>query len=566
VASLRYPLAERCNRYARAVASGRVPSNKWVRLACERHLRDLKESSNNKGYPFQFDKSKAERILRFGSNMVHVKGKWAGQHFILQDWQCFFLGVPFGWVRRSDGLRRFREIYGEIPRKSGKSPLGAIIGNYMAWADGEIGSETYSGATSMDQAYEVFRPAWMMVHNNPEFKELFGLELGGTVKNPGPIFRLKDASKFQPVIGNPGDGASPSCAIVDEYHEHRTSALYDTMRTGMVGREQPMLVVITTAGVDTSVPCYDMHLDARKVLEGSLQRDDWFCIMYGMDDEDDWQDFQNWEKANPNFGISVLEDALRARYHEALTNPAKKNINLCKHANKWMNAGVAWMNMVKWEACRDDTLTLEDFENEECWVGLDLANRIDIAAMRLVFRYQDGFVGFGRYYLPSETVRAKENGHYQKWVEDGLIVETDGARTDFGRIVEDLKGFAGRFVIKELAYDPKEATFLIQQIQEESWASFDCVEITQGPLLMSEPMKEWEGLIYSGNYAHNGDPVMTWMMGNVVKKQGRGGGPVKTYYPTKERDANKIDGPVAELMALARALVSTPSDVGIEVW
>ena len=451
-------------------------------------------------------------------------------------------------------------MYEEIARKNGKSPMGAIIGNYMAWADEEIGAEVYSGATSMEQAYEVFRPAWLQVHNNPEFKTLFGLELGGTVKNPGPIYRLKDGSRFQPVIGKPGDGASPSCAIVDEYHEHKTAALYDTMRTGMVGREQPMLAVITTSGVDTSAPCYDLHLDARKVLEGSLERDDLFAIIYGMDDEDDWQDFESWKKANPNFGVSVLEDALRSRHHEAMTNPAKKNINLCKHANKWMNAGVAWMNMVKWEACRDDTLTLEDFENEECWIGLDLANRIDIAALRIVFRYQDGFVGFGRYYLPSETVRAKENGHYQKWVEEGLLVETEGARTDFGRIVDDLEGFSGRFVIKELAFDPKEATFLIQEIQGKTWASFECIEITQGPALMSEPMKEWEGSIYSGNYAHNGDPVMTWMMGNVVKKQGRGGGPIKTYYPTKERDANKIDGPVAELMALGRALLSVDSD------
>jgi len=567
VASYKYPFAERANRYASAVAAGKVSVCQWVKMACQRHLADLK-ASKEKGYPFEFDKSKANRICVFGSNMLHTKGKWAGQKILLEDWQCFLIGVPFGWVRKSDGLRRFREMYAEIPRKNGKSIVGAIIGLYMLCADDEKGAEVFSGATSLDQAMEVFRPAWLMCHWNPDFKSHFEIELGGTSKNPGSIYRLNDSSRFQAVIGKPGDGSSPHCAIIDEYHEHKTPDLYDTMLTGMGARSQPLQAVMTTSGVDTSVPCYDKHIEAKKVLDGSLERDDLFAIVYSMDDEDDWQDFENWKKANPNFGVSIFGDFLRARHHEALTNPARKNIILCKHLNKWMNAGVAWMNMVKWDACRDDQLTMEDFDGHDCWLGLDLANRIDIAALRIVFKSGNGYAGFGRYYLPSDTVRAKENTHYQKWVEEGFLIETEGARTDFGRIKDDIEELAGRFNMRELAFDPKEATFLIQEIQQEPWAKFECVEISQGPVHMSEPMKEWEALIYAGQYTHNGDPVMTWMMSNVVKKQGRGGGPVKTYYPTKERDANKIDGPVAEIMAMSRAMlhVEEETDCGIEVW
>lgn len=179
MASYKYPFAERANRYARTVAAGKVSVCQWVEMACRRHLDDLK-ASKEKGYPYEFDKSKANRICVFGSNMRHTKGKWAGQKILLEDWQCFLLGAPFGWVRKSDGLRRFREMYAEIPRKNGKSIVGAIMGLYMLCADDEKGAEVFSGATSLDQAMEVFRPAWLMCHGNPDFKSHFEIELGGT--------------------------------------------------------------------------------------------------------------------------------------------------------------------------------------------------------------------------------------------------------------------------------------------------------------------------------------------------------------------------------------------------
>ncbi len=561
-----YPFTAQLHEYVDDVLSGAIPACKWVKLACERHLKNLKQSENE-DWPYRFDPRKVETVCRFASLMRHVKGKWAGQRIKLEPWQIFWFGSLFGWVRKTDGLRRFREGFCLIPRKNAKSTGAAVIGNFMLCADGEKGGEVYSGAGSLDQALEVFRPAWQMVERDTDFRDRFSLDLGGTTKNPGTIYRLSDGSRFAPVIGKPGDGASPHCGIVDEYHEQKSPELFDTLLTGMGARSQPLLLITSTAGVDTSVPCYDKQLEAEKVLEGVMERDDLFALIYTIDADDDWTDFNCWIKANPNFGVSIYEDFLRARHKEAMSNPARKNILLTKHLNLWQNAGQAWMDMLKWEGCKDSTLTLDAFAGQDCWLGLDLANRIDITALRIIFRHEDGFVGFGRYYLPEDTIRDEANSHYRQWLEQGWLTETDGATTDFRCVFDDLEALCRQFNVRELAYDPREATFLIQKIKEQEWAGFDCVEILQNPANLSEPTKEFERLIYAGEYHHCGDPVMTWMMSNCVLKQARGGGPIKTYFLTKERNAAKIDGPVAEIMALSRALrTQREAFVGVEVW
>lgn len=559
--------ATRATKYAQDVCDGSVLACELVKLACDRHLSDLKRQAVD-SFPYRWDASRGDRICQFAELMVHIKGKWAGKPIQLEDWQCFVLAVPFGWVRKSDGLRRFREIYAEIPRKNSKSTMGAIIGLYLAFADGELGAEVYSGASSLDQALEVFRPAWMMVDRNPDFKSHFGLECGGTAKNPGPIFRMKDASRFAPVVGKPGDGASPHGAIVDEYHEHPTPELYDTMKTGMGARQQPMQVVITTAGTDTSAPCFEHRGRVVEILRGTVENDELFGIIYGIDDGDDWKDFEVWRKANPNLGVSIFEDFLKARHREAMQSASRQNIILTKHLDKWMNAGRAWMNMAKWEACARPGMKPFDLQGRRAWLGMDLASKVDMAALVAVVEDGDGWSVFSRAYLPEDTVELPHNAHYRAWAASGFLVVTDGARTDFQRIEDDAREWAETFSVQELCFDPREASYLVQQIQ--TWASFECVEIPQAPAHMSEPMKELEGLVAAEKIHHDGDPVFSWMMGNVVLKHARGGGPVKYYYPAKEREAAKIDGPVALIMALKRALVGGGAQPSIyenaELW
>jgi phage terminase large subunit-like protein len=564
--------AEVAYQYCLDVNSGAIQACQYVKLACQRHLQNL-ERQEDPDYPYRFNppfkdnKAKrrpeswgpADARCSFSEKLPHVKGKWAGKKINLEPHQVFIQCCIWGWVKKKNGKRRFSVAYIEEPRKNGKSIDAATAGLYMLAADGEKGAEIYSGATTEKQALEVFRPAWQMVDRNPDMKEYFDLSLSGTQRNPTSIYRLSDLSRFEPLVGNPGDGASPHCAIIDEYHEHKTSDQYDTMDTGMGAREQPLIFVITTAGSDTSSPCYDMHLRAIKVLNGTLEDDSFFAIIFTIDAEDDWKDFNVWKKANPNYGVSIEQDYLKRKYNEAMTQAEKQNINLCKHLNVWTNAGVAWMNMAKWEACKDTSLKLEDFKGMPCYASLDLASKIDICALILLFAFDRGFACFGRYYLPEDTKNAAGNDHYVKWAKEGHIIITPGARTDFKYIEDDLKEIHQDHPIIELPFDPREATYLINNVMQ--WLEPDpqnprvCIEINQGPALMSEPMKELEALIYSQGIWHNDDPVLTWMIGNVVKKQGRNSGPVKYYYPAKEKNENKIDGAVALIMDVGRAML-----------
>ena len=532
--------ADVATQYAKDVVSGKINACLHVRNACQRHLDNI-EASKQPDYPYYWNEQAANKICKFASMMVHIKGKWAGKKIVLEPWQCFLLGVPFGWLRKKDNLRRFREIYAEIPRKNGKSIMGAIIGLYMFTADGEHGAEIYAGATSEKQALEVFTPARVMCLKNPQFSKYFGITVGA--KN---LARIDDASKFEPVIGKPGDGSSPHCALVDEYHEHSTPELYDTMLTGMGARSQPMLVVITTAGVDSSAPCYAKRDEAIKVLAGVIQNETLFTVVYTIDEKDDWTDISTWYKANPNAGVSIYDDYIEGRHTEAINNASRQNILKCKHLNVWSSTGNAWINMVKWAECRSD-MTMDEFFGEKCWIGIDLASKVDLTAMMFLFRRADEYYLFGKYYLPEETIERPENAHYQRWVAEGFLTATPGARTDFRYLMDDLFSILPNFDIEELAYDPHEAEMLMQEIREK--VSFPCIEINQMPANISEPMKEFEALYLAGQLHHDGDPVLAWQASNVVLKSHV----TKFYYPSKERTENKIDGIVAAIMALSRA-------------
>lgn len=585
--------------YCQLALADNLPNRKTCkleRLAYQRHLNDL-ERQYDEDFPYYFDEDSANTRCWFTENLPHTKGKWRGKLFILEAHQIFIDCCLFGWKKKTDGFRRFNLAYIKIPRKNGKSATSATTGLYMAFADGESGAEVYAGATTEAQAMMVFQPAWEMVKLTPEFAEYYGVTLAGTPKNPTSIYNPDDMSRFQPVVGKPGDGSSPNCAIVDEYHEHSTSVLFDAMDTGMGARDQALLLVITTAGSDTSSPCYTLEIEqAIPVLEGRLDKENMFVMIFGIDPEDSFEDWEAWKKANPNYMISINEDYLKGKYKDALTNVSQRNTLLTKHLNVWMNSGSAWCDIIKFKANARPDLKIEDFKGKPCVVAIDLASKIDIVAVEIMFELDElqykicprcgkpvlwennlyicadnkndlgcswqrktskQTVVFSKFYLPEETVNKKENGHYQKWVAKGLLTATEGSRTDFQKVEEDLQELNNNFIIKELIFDPKEASYLIQNIQK--WAGFECIEFTQGPAMISEPMKECEAMIVDGCFLHDGNEVLTWMFGNVIKKQGKSGGNVKYYYPTKQTEGNKIDGAVAAIMALARMMVDVDS-------
>ena len=535
--------------YAQAVVKGKIIACKWVKLACKRHLDDLK-ASKRKAYPYYFDEDAANKVCAFLSLMPHTKGKWARKRetIMLEPWQCFAFVALFGWKIKKNDRRRYRKAYFAVPRKNGKSIIGSGIGLYMFSVDGEFGAEVYSGATTEAQAWEVFRPAKQMLERTPQLLEVLGAEVWAkALLVPG------DGSRFEPVIGKPGDGASPSCAIVDEYHEHDTSELVDTMETGMGAREQPLLLMITTAGFNIAGPCYDQEVDAKKVLEGVLDDPELFALIYTIDEGDDWTKPAALRKANPNFGISVDEDFLLSMQRQAMQSAAKQTRFKTKHLNIWCSAKSAWLNMLEWAKCADFSLRREQLKGERCYLTLDLASRSDVCVLMLVFvREIEGkqhFYLFGDYYLPEAAIEnAEKNANaYRKWVIEGFLQQHDGAEIDFDLIEEDMLALVAEYGPDEVVFDPYRAAQLEQRLTKNG---ITAVELGQQVKNLSLPMKELESAIKAGRVHHDGNPMLTWMMSNVVAKLDA----KDNIYPRKEKPEQKIDGAVASIMGIARAI------------
>lgn len=543
--------AARAERYALDVVEGRIIAGRLVRLACQRHLDDLVRQDDPE-WPYRFDEDAAESVAGFVELMPHTKGKWASRRELikLEGWQLFIVCVVFGWLRKSDGLRRFRRVYTEVSRKNAKSTLTAAVGNYMLAADGEHGAEVYSGATSEKQAWEVFKPAKLMAEKTPEFRKFHGVEV-----NAKSIVVSETASKFEPIIGNPGDGASPTFAITDEYHEHTTSTQYDTMITGMGAREQPLSWVITTAGSDTSGPCYDLRTEVIAVLDGTVENDSLFGVVYTIDEGDDWTSREALQKANPNLGVSVFEDFLLQQQQDAINNPRKQSAFKTKHLNVWVTAASPYFNLEHWNRLGDESLQAEDFAADPCAIGVDLASKLDLAAVVRVFRRveDDGrphFYVFPRFYLPSERVMEPGLDHYAGWAAAGHLIATPTyAHTDYDAIEADIKADASSADVQVTYLDPHNATQVITHLQGEL-GDDRVLEFPQTTMRLSEPMKWVQALIEDGRIHHDGNPVMSWCIGNVTAQEDRN----ENVFPRKERPQNKIDGAVALIMATAGAM------------
>lgn len=539
------PHVKTARAYAQDVVKGTIPACGWVRKACQRQLSDLARWKGSDS-PYYFDQEAAELVCKFVELMPHVKGEWARKRLTLklQPWQCFILTTIFGWKKTKDNTRRFREAFILVPRKNGKSALVAPLGLYMLTRDGEEGAEVYCGASTEKQAWEVFGPAKLMAQRADSFASHYGVEVRAR-----SITVLSTASKFEPLIGNPGDGASPHMAIVDEYHEHDSPALYDTMITGMGARRQPLLVAITTAGYNLGGPCYDMQIRAQKMLDGVNKDEELFAIIYTIDDGDDWKDPETLRKANPNFGVSVMEDYLLSQQQKAIQNPSKQNAFKTKHLDVWCNAKSAAFNMASWERCCDESLSLSSFEGQDCFIGLDLASKNDLNAIVYLFPQEDGhFALFADFFLPEDALDNCHNADiYRGWARQGWITLTDGGMVDYDAIEERIEEMSRRFNVVEVPYDPFQASQLVSHLAE---TGLTMVEFGATVKNFSEPFKTLIALTDSGKIHHNGNMVLTWCISNTVAHMDA----KDNIYPRKDRPEYKIDGTVAAIMALGRAM------------
>ncbi len=541
--------------YAKNVVAGKVLTSKWVHLACQRQIKDLirfkgKESlyrfnpklTAKSGRPFY----PADNLCAFIERLPHVKGPLAGESIRLEPWQVFILTTVFGWVR-PDGRRRFRRSYIEVPRGNAKSTLSSALALYMLAADGEGGSEVYSLATTRDQARIVFGDAQTMARKSAGFRSRFGVEVGAHNMNV-----MKTGSKFEALSaeGSTLDGLNIHFGCIDELHAHKTRTVYDVVETGTGKRDNSLLWVITTAGSNRAGICYEVRTFVTRLLDGVFEDDSQFGIIYGLDEGDDWVTEEALIKANPNWGVSVRPEVLLPLQAKAMQLPSAVNNFKTKHLNEWVNADSSWMDMRAWDRCANPSLTLAAYAGQPCWIGLDLASKVDIAALVLVFTHLEidgAYAVFGRYYLPEDTVHANGNSQYQGWMSAGRVTVTPGNVIDFGWIEADLIDFVSRHSVQAVAFDPFQATQLSTRMLSEG---MPMIEVRPTVLNFSEPMKTLEALVLQGKLIHDGDPVLGWMASNVVAHLDA----KDNIYPRKERPENKIDGIVALIMAISRAI------------
>ncbi|WP_163470859.1 terminase large subunit [Klebsiella oxytoca] len=552
-----YPNVNMANQYARDVLNGKILACKSIQLACQRHFNDLKISLN-KDYPYRFDRELAERACRFVQLLPHSSGDLAGQKLKLEPWQAFAFSSIFGWVTKKTKKRRFREAYIRVARKNGKSFFAAGIGTYMFCADGENSAEVYCGATTMAQAKKVFTPARQMADRLPSLRSKFNISVWvDSLTRP-------DGSLFAPIAGKPGDGDSPHCAIIDEYHEHDTDHMYEAMTLGMGARSQPLTLIITTAGTSLESPCYDKDKQVKEMLNGHVPNDRLFGLIYELDEGDDWTDPTNFIKANPNLDVSISYDDLLAEMEVAKQVPRKVNAFKTKRLNIWVSGKAAFYNMTQWHAAADKSLRYEDFAGEDYYLGLDLAQRLDLNAGVGVFvREIEGKKHYycirPKFWVPEDTVRstdpkiAKTADRYVKFVEMGALEATDGAEADYREILASIIDLQeiNKVRISEIPIDPSGATALSHELQDHG---FDPISIRQDFTNMSPPMKELEAALAGGRFHHDGNPVLSWCISNVIGKNVPGSDDI--VRPTKGDKQSKIDGATALFMAIGRAMLN----------
>ena len=534
--------AARAADYADAVIAGDIVACELVQAACRRFIADIDRDDI-------YLSDQGDRWCRFLEKLPHVKGAWASRRETLRlsDWQVFCTVNIYGWRWVDTNLRRFREVYVEVPRKNGKTFWFAGLGLGHLTIDGEFGAEVYCGATTETQAWEVFRPARQICERFSAIRERFAIDV-----NAKSLVIPDNGSRFLPVIGNPGDGSSPSCAIADEYHEHKTSDLVDTMATGMGAREQPLLLIITTAGTDMGGPCYAKRADVINILRGAVTDDRVFGIIFGLDEDDRWDTLEAAKKANPNFGVSVNEDFILGQLEQARRSAAKQNAYRTKHLNQWVGARAAWMNMLAYQRQRRRELRLEEFRGCRAFAALDLASKVDVACCAILLEKPGGkLAAFVRHYLPEARITDGGFTRYKEWHAAGWITATPGEVIDFEFIERDLEQLKSDLELVDIAYDPFQATqFATRQIEK----GYPMIEYGQTVRNMSEPMKTLHAWVIDRRIEFEHDPVLMWMFGNVVARVDA----KDNIFPRKETAEAAIDGVVALIMATGRYLFNAP--------
>lgn len=541
-------------QYAYDVVDGKVNACQWVRKACQRFIDDM-NYGHERGLILDVDK--AQIVIDFYDHLPHIKGEWAGQPIEPGPWQTFILLNLYGWYWEKTNQRRFKIAYIEVARKNGKSTFAAPIGLYMTHWDDEPGSEVYSAATSRDQARIVFDTARDMVRQSTLRKYIKAYNHS--------ICHEDSSSVFKPLASDSDtlEGKNSYCCLIDELHAHKNRRVYDVLELSCAARRQPLLLAITTAGSDRTGICYEVRSYLTKVLDRVFDDDSYFGLIYTLDEPDAWTNPEVWIQANPNLGISPKLEDMQRLCQKARQNPAAASEFKRKRLNIWGAGEDVFFNMELWHQCpplaSDDALL-----KMPCYFGLDLASKLDMTALIAVFCADNRHYHIKvHFWLPEVQVDEQRSGKsyhiqqlYAAWAEQGFLTLTEGQIIDFEAIRATVNDWAQHYHPEEIAYDPWGATQLATQLAEED--ELPMVEVSQTVKQLSDPMKETQALVIDQRLHHDQNPVMNWMMSNVIAREDKN----QNVFPNKDSADNKIDGPVALITAMSRAMGLEEFDAG----
>lgn len=496
-----------------------------------------------------YDKDAADYAVNFIECLSHTKGKWSGKPFELIDWQEQIIRDIFGTLK-PNGYRQFNTAYIEIPKKMGKSELAAAVALLLCCGDGEERAEVYGCAADRQQASIVFEVAADMVRMSPALSKRVKI-LSATKR-----IVFQPTNSFYQVLSAEAyskHGFNIHGVVFDELHTQPNRKLFDVMTKGSGdARTQPLYFLITTAGSDTKSICYETHQKAKDLLEGRKVDPTFYPVIYGADESDDWTDPKVWKKANPSLGITVGIDKVKAACESAKQNPAEENTFRQLRLNQWVKQAVRWMPMDKWDKCAF-AINEEDLLGRVCYGGLDLSSSIDITAFVLLFPPEDEddkYVVLPYFWLPEETLNLRVNRDhvpYDVWEKQGYLKTTEGNVVHYGFIEKFIESLGEKYNIREIAFDRWGA---VQMVQNLEGMGFTVVPFGQGFKDMSPPTKELMKLTLEEKVAHGGHPVLRWMMDNIFIRTD----PAGNIKPDKEKSTEKIDGAVATIMALDRAI------------
>jgi len=496
-----------------------------------------------------FDREKADYVVDFINCLKHTKGRWRGVPFELLPWQDRIIQDVFGTVKEN-GYRQYNTAYVEIPKKNGKSELAAGVALYMTCGDGEWGAEVYGCASDRQQASIVFDVAVDMVDQCPALKK--------RIKPVMSVKRLvyKPTNSFYQVLSAEAytkHGLNVHAVIFDELHAQPNRELFDVMTKGSGdARTQPLFFLITTAGTDRHSVCFEQHQKAEDIILGKKIDPTFYPVIYGASDEADWTSEKVWYEANPSLGHTIDIEKVKNAYLSAKDNPAEENIFRQLRLNQWVKQSTRWMQMEKWDAC-GFSVDERELLGRECYGGLDLSSSVDITAFVLVFPPRDDaekYIILPYFWIPKENMRLRvrrDHVPYDVWERQGCLMTTEGNVIHYGFIENFIDELGKKFHMKEIAFDRWGA---VQMVQNLEGLGFTVVPFGQGFKDMSPPSKRLMELVLEKKVAHGGHPVLRWMMDNIFVRTD----PAGNIKPDKEKSTEKIDGAVAAVMALDRAI------------